>query len=216
MSNSQRHEIDLDKEPPRKLNRRTILTATAGMATLLVAGCAGLGQGTTAGNSSDGSATGGRDGAAQQSVSSLPPAPKKEHPAPDFTLARLDGGSLSLAELRGTPVILNFWASWCGPCRLEMPHLEEASTKHGEDLVVLGVNLTQRENNLDDVPAFVDEFGLTFPVVLDEDGEVAKLYQVRGQPASVFIDAKGIVQTVFHGPVTQKFIEERIAEIRNS
>ena len=97
-----------------------------------------------------------------------------------------------------------------------MPHLQEAHEQQGEEVAVIGVNLTQRENNMDDIPAFVDEFGLTFPIVLDEDGDVAKLYEVRGQPASVFIDAQGIVSTVFYGPVTQNFIEERIAEIKQS
>ncbi|MBV7332601.1 TlpA family protein disulfide reductase [Chloroflexi bacterium TSY] len=149
--------------------------------------------------------------------SDLEPAPRTGHPAPEFTLTTLDGDVVNLSDFRGQPVILNFWASWCGPCRVEMPDLQETYDTHSEDgVVVLGINLTRRENSLDDVPAFIDEFGLTFPIVLDEEGEVAKLYQVRGQPASAFIDANGVVQTMWQGPVTKQFIEDQLAGLTAS
>lgn len=195
-----------------RLTRRAALQASAGLLSLLLAGCTAIGQ-----DGQDDSGKGAEsENDATQPVSDLPPAPKRDHPAPDFTLTRLDGGAITLSELRGAPVILNFWASWCGPCRLEMPHLQESSTEHRDNLVILGVNLTQRENDRAEISAFVDEFDLTFPIVLDEEGTAAKLYNVRGQPASVFINAEGIVQTVFYGPVTKDFIEERILEISNS
>jgi len=154
------------------------------------------------------------DELAQPATNELRPEPTAGHPAPDFTLTTLDGEVVSLSDFQGRPVIVNFWASWCGPCRLEMPHLQEAYTTRQDDgVVVLGVNLTKRENDTGDVAAFLEEFGVTFPVVLDEEGDVATLYEVRGQPASVFIDAVGDVQTVFYGPVNQQFIDERIAEM---
>ena len=147
----------------------------------------------------------------------LPPAPAAGHLAPDFTLVDLEGEKVRLEDFRGQPVILNFWASWCGPCRLEMPHLQNAYTDHeADEVIVLGVNLTKRESRLEDVTAFVDEFGLTFPIVLDEDGDVAAKYEVRGQPASVFIDKNGVVNTVFYGPVNEEFIENKIAELLGS
>lgn len=152
--------------------------------------------------------------AAEPPTSALPPKPVAGHPAPDFMLQTLEGETVSLSDFAGQPVIVNFWASWCGPCRLEMPHLQETHVQRaGDDVVVLGVNLTKREPNLDEVPAFIDEFGVTFPVVLDEAGDVATLYEVRGQPASVFIAPDGIINTVFYGPVTQDFINERVEEM---
>lgn len=150
-------------------------------------------------------------------VSRLPPAPTAGHPAPDFSLATVAGDEIRLSDLRGQPVILNFWASWCGPCRVEMPELQAAHASQSKGgVAVIGVNLSKREGNMDDVPAFIKEFGVTFPVLLDVDGDVARLYQVRGQPASVFIDREGTVQTVWYGPVNEAFITERIDELVNS
>ncbi len=146
----------------------------------------------------------------------LAPAPLPGRPAPDFTLSTLDGQPVQLSDLQGQPVILNFWATWCSPCRVEMPDLQAAHADHVDDgVVILGVNLTRRDN-LDDVPGFLDEFGITYPVVLDERGEVTNLYKVRGQPASVFIDKDGVVNQVFYGPVNKEFIETRIAELIES
>lgn len=215
MSNA-KEKVSLNHPKQALLSRRAAMRASAGLLTALLAGCLSIEQNGSAGNLAEPLSGEGPSAEAGQSLSELPSAPKKDHPAPDFTLNRLDGGELTLSELRGVPVILNFWATWCGPCRLEMPHLQEASATHGEDLVILGVNLTQRENDTADIPTFVDEYGLTFPIVLDEEGTVAELYQVRGQPASVFINAEGIVHTVFYGPVTKDFIEERIMEINTT
>ena len=146
----------------------------------------------------------------------LEPLPVAGHPAPDFTLQTLEGATVALSDFRGEPVIVNFWASWCGPCRLEMPHLQDAHAGGVGDVNVLGVNLTKREGDLNDVSTFVEEFGLSFPVVLDESGEVADLYEVRGQPASVFINADGQVHQIFYGPVNERFIQDRIAEMADS
>lgn len=150
------------------------------------------------------------------SANSLEPAPVAGHPAPDFTLKTPDGRKISLSDFKGQPVIINFWATWCGPCRVEMPHLQAAYEAHQADgLVVLGVNLTERDSP-QHVPDFLAEFGLTFPVVLDEDGSVAETYRVFGQPASIFVDKDGIIHQVFQGPVNEQFINERVAELLGS
>jgi len=149
-------------------------------------------------------------------ANSLEPAPAAGHPAPDFTLKTPDGQEISLSDFRGQPVIINFWATWCSPCRVEMPHLQAAYEAHQkDDLVVLGVNLTVRDNPKA-VPDFLAEFGLTFPVVLDESGNVAEMYRVFGQPASVFVDKDGIIHQVFQGPVNEQFINDSVAELLGS
>jgi cytochrome c biogenesis protein CcmG/thiol:disulfide interchange protein DsbE len=146
-------------------------------------------------------------------ASGLEPAPVAGHPAPDFTLKTLDGQEVSLSDFRGQPVVLNFWATWCGPCRVEMPHFQEAYSVHQDDgVVILGVNLTERDSP-GEIPGFVDEFSLTFPIVLDETGEVAKSYKAFGQPASIFVNRDGTVHQVFYGPVNKAFIDARISEL---
>ena len=155
-------------------------------------------------------------GSDEAATNGLEPAPVAGHPAPDFTLQTLDGQQVSLSDFKGQPVIINFWATWCGPCRVEMPHFQEAYAEHQDNgLVILGVNLTERDS-VNAVPGFLDEFGLTFPVVLDEKGNVAETYKVFGQPASVFVDKNGEVHEVFYGPVNKAFIDERVAELLSS
>ncbi len=146
----------------------------------------------------------------------LEPAPIAGHPAPDFTLPGVEGQEISLSDFQGKPVIINFWATWCGPCRVEMPHLQEAFAENQENVVVLGVNLRDRDDP-DAVPGFLEEFGLTFPVVLDTDaGDVAKTYKVFGQPASIFVNPDGTVHEVFYGPINKKFIDTKISEMLSS
>lgn len=152
----------------------------------------------------------------ENNIPHLEPAPLAGHPAPDFTLSDVQGHPVALSDFKGQPVIINFWATWCGPCRVEMPHLQAAYENHHQNgLVVLGVNLTERDDPRA-VPDFLAEFGLTFPVVLDHSGQVAELYRVLGQPASVFIDQEGMIHQVFQGPVNEQFINERVAELIGS
>ena len=134
-------------------------------------------------------------------------------PAPDFTLKTLAGGTASLSDYKGLPVFLNFWASWCKPCRGEMSDIIAAYDAHKDQhLQVLAINLTDQEH-LSDARRFVDELHMPFPVLLDHKGKVRKRYALRGAPTSVFIDARGIVRLVNPGPITSETIESGLAEI---
>ena len=147
----------------------------------------------------------------QQNI--LPPSPLVGEQAPDFTLPTPDGTQVSLSQYGGQPVLINFWASWCIPCRDETPDLIRAyKTYQAVDLVVLGVNLTNQDA-LPDIKAFVAEFQMTYPVLLDKDGEVANLYQVLGIPTSVFINRHGVITHVQIGKSTAEQIEKYLAEI---
>ena len=142
------------------------------------------------------------------------PAPVAGAPAPDFTLQTLDGGKVTLSEYRGQPVLINFWASWCVPCRVETPELVRVyETYKTEGLVVLGVNLTSQDS-LSEVQAFVQEFKMTYPVLLDDTGKVSEgLYRVRGIPLSTFVNRAGLITRLKLGAMTRAQIDEYVGEI---
>jgi len=144
-------------------------------------------------------------------LSSLP-SPREGFPAPDFTLDTLDGSRIKLSDLRGKVVVVNFWATWCLPCREETPALEKSYEQYKDSgVVILGVNLTS-EDSLNDVKAFVQEFSLTYPILLDRDGNVSNyLYQIKGLPTTFFINREGIIRTVLvGGPMSETFIRSKI------
>lgn len=121
--------------------------------------------------------------------------------APDFTLTTVDGESVSLSQLRGKTVLLNFWATWCGPCRIEMPAIQSRFEEFkDEGLVVLAVDFDESQQA---VAEFRDEFGLTFTLLLDPGAEIQKLYRNRSYPASFFIDSQGVVQVQHIGVMTE-------------
>jgi len=140
--------------------------------------------------------------------------PKAGEEAQDFTLPTLDGEAVSLSDYRGSVVALNFWASWCPPCKAEMPALQQAYDQHKEEgLVVLGVNTTYIDDRLA-AEEFVAELGLTFPILLDEDGRVSDiLYFVRNLPTSVWIDREGVIRHVQFGEMTPDQIDEWAVEM---
>lgn len=149
------------------------------------------------------------DLAAENEGSGIEFGANKGNTAYDFYLEDMDGNYVSLSDFRGQKVFLNFWASWCPPCRVEAPHLQEFSEEN-EDVVVLGVNVTSSESNPANVQDFIDEFGLTFPNVYGSD-DIAYLYYVESLPTSYFIDSNGIVVESVIGPVTKDILEARFA-----
>ncbi len=136
-------------------------------------------------------------------------SPTSRDPAPGFTLGTLDGQVVSLSDYRGQRVLINFWATWCPPCRFEMPAIESVYRGYSDrDFVVLGVNLEESPRT---VQPFVKELGLSFPILMDTDGEAAMLYGVRGLPTSVFVDRDGMVAMRHIGPMDEAFIEQTLA-----
>ncbi|ASK61318.1 alkyl hydroperoxide reductase [Virgibacillus phasianinus] len=112
--------------------------------------------------------------------------------APDFELSTLDGGTVKLSDFRGQRVMLNFWATWCPPCRAEMPDMQKFYDN--KDVVILAVNLTGTESGTKEVQKFVDEFGLTFPILLDKEMSVSDQYQIQPIPTTFMIDSEGRIQ----------------------
>lgn len=134
-----------------------------------------------------------------------------DKPAPDFTLETADG-RFRLSDQRGKVVVLNFWASWCGPCRYEMPAFQETyeARRDAGDFVLVAVNVTADDSRAA-ADRFAEQFGLTFPVPYDTTRSVANAYGVRGLPATFFIDADGILRARTYGPVPLDRLEELVA-----
>jgi cytochrome c biogenesis protein CcmG/thiol:disulfide interchange protein DsbE len=132
-------------------------------------------------------------------TSGMIPSPREDFLAPDFALATLDGEEIRLSDLRGKVIVLNLWASWCPPCRAEMPALNDAHEQYVDrGLVVLAVNMTFQDSEMA-ARAFADEFSLGFPVLLDRTGNVGRLYQMRALPSTFFIDRQGVIRKVIIG-----------------
>ncbi len=141
---------------------------------------------------------------------SLSPAPAVGHRAPDFGLNTLSGDVFVLSKLRGKPVVLNFWATWCPPCRAELPELAAASSRLADEVMIVGVNQAEERA---DVQAFAAGLSLPFPVLLDEYVAVSRVYRVRSLPTTFFIDRQGIIRQVQVGPVTEATLEQLLKTI---
>lgn len=133
--------------------------------------------------------------------------------APNFTLNGLDGETYELSDLKGDkPVLVNFWASWCPPCKAEAPDLVRLYDKYREEMEIYAVNLTTADS-VEGAQQFVDEYGIVFPVLLDDKGEVGKEYQALSIPTSYFIDRNGTIQNKMIGITSPDNLEKMFQEL---
>ena len=158
----------------------------------------------------------GWDGDGQAAIGSaeLTPIPERAavgDPAPDFEASTPTGKAIRLSSLRGVPVALNFWATWCAPCRVEMPDLEAAAKRYADTgLVVLGVNAGEDGAQIQD---YYRDVGLTFDSVLDPNLKIVDLYDIRAFPTTVWIDRKGIVRAKHLGALTAGSIDQYVSDV---
>jgi peroxiredoxin len=139
------------------------------------------------------------------------PAPLPDHPAPDITLPQLDGTQFTLHDLSGNVILINVWATWCPPCRAEMPAIQQAyATYRDRGFIVLAVN--QREDGSAITP-FLEQYGLTFPVLLDRDGQASATYQASALPSSFFVDRNGVIRAVYRGPMPSRVIAGTVEQL---
>lgn len=139
----------------------------------------------------------------------------KGETAPDFELTTLDGETARLSDYKGKKVILNFWASWCPPCRAEMPDMQKYYEDQAdeENVEILAVNLTTEDRGMDKITAFIEEFHLTFPVPMDSEGDIGKLYQAVAIPTTYMIDTEGKVRNKIVGPMSEQMMEEFVGNM---
>ena len=138
-------------------------------------------------------------------------APHQGFLSPEFELEMLDGENGALQDFSGKVVLLNFWASWCPPCRSEMPAVQRVyETYQADGFEVVAVNMAHQDS-LPDVQSFLDVYGLTFPVLLDQTGETAAKYQVRALPTTFLIDRQGVIREVLiGGPLSEAFLTAKV------
>ena len=131
--------------------------------------------------------------------------------APPFELADTEGQPVRLDDLHGSPVVINFWATWCEPCRVEMPVLQRLFEQHQQDgLRILAINLGEPAVV---VRAWMGDMDLSFDAALDARGEVSGLYRLRGQPSTYVVSPEGIITHIFYGPVSAETLENALAPL---
>ncbi len=133
--------------------------------------------------------------------------------APDFSLVDPSGQTVSLKDLRGKSVLINFWATWCYPCREEMDDLQAIHERYKDNgVVVLGINVREKEGV---VREFINRFNITYSILLDEEGKVSDIYNVFGIPSSLFIDKNGVIRDIIMGQMNEEMIAEKVDKLIN-
>jgi peroxiredoxin len=149
--------------------------------------------------------------AVYSSLEKDPNAVKVGKEAPNFSLEQLNGPAITLSDLRGKGVVLNFWGTWCEPCKSEMPALQKQyELNKDKGLVIIGVNIGQAPATVD---PFVKQLGVRFPILLDSQSQITKLYRIGPIPTTFFIDPEGVVQEIFVGELNEAMIADKVAKI---
>lgn len=133
--------------------------------------------------------------------------------APDFELSTITGETVRLSDFRGEKILLNFWATWCPPCRAEMPDMQQYH-EDGNEGIILAVNLTETEDSLEEMEEFLDEFGITFQVLIDETSEVTNTYNAFALPTSFLINSEGVIHKQLIGAINYELIKEQFGEMK--
>lgn len=133
--------------------------------------------------------------------------------APDFELTTMDGETVRLSDYRGERVFVNFWATWCPPCRAEMPDMQTLYEEQDVPFEILAVNLTESEQSEQNITSFTEDFGLTFPILLDMDSATAEKYKVKAVPASYMIDTEGRIAFVAPGAMHYDMMAQEIKKM---
>ena len=150
----------------------------------------------------------------QPTTEATDPTDPQLQAAPDFTMYMQDGTPVKLSDFRGKPTILNFWASWCGPCKMEMPDLEDAYLEYGDEINFLIVNLTDGiSETVESASGYIESQGYTFPVYYDTDMGGAFAYGVNAIPVTYFLDADGNLVAYYPGAMTADILQRGISMI---
>lgn len=146
----------------------------------------------------------------------LTEAPIVGYLAPDFTLQTAVGQTITLSDIvdaagaASQPVVLNFWASWCAPCRVEMPNLQQASVTYNGRAAFIGIN---QGEDAQTITKFGNEYNVTYPLLLDEENLVNRLYQVTSLPTTIFVDQNGVVREVIIGILSEAVLQSRLENL---
>lgn len=148
------------------------------------------------------------------SAAGITSAPQAGFIAPDFTLNSLAGETYTLSKFQGQAILVNLWATWCPPCRAEMPAIEKMYQEYKDQgFIVLSVDMTYQDDP-SAVSPFAKEYGLNFPILLEETGDMASAYQLRSLPSSFFVDREGVIsEVVIGGPMSEALLRARIEQI---